>query len=158
EDRLPRSGAPAERRKDDAAELGQLGDFNLIREIGRGGMGVVYEAQQISLRRRVALKTLPFMGGADRRPLQRFRKGAEAAAHLHHSHIVPVFAVGSERGVHYYAMQYIEGQSLAALIATLAEEQPEAEKLSPVAASTAAALSTEHSSRSKRFYRTVAVL
>jgi serine/threonine protein kinase len=158
EDRLPRSGAPAERRKDDAAELGQLGDFNLIREIGRGGMGVVYEAQQISLRRRVALKTLPFMGGADSRQLQRFRNEAEAAAHLHHSHIVPVFAVGSERGVHYYAMQYIEGQSLAALIATLAEEQPEAEKVSPVAASTAAALSTEHSSRSKRFYRTVAVL
>ena len=101
------------------AELGQLGDYRLLREIGRGGMGVVYEAEQISLRRRVALKILPFAGGVDARQLHRFRNEAEAAAHLHHSHIVPVFAVGSERGVHFYAMQFIEGQSLASLIADL---------------------------------------
>ena len=101
------------------AELGQLGDYRLLCEIGRGGMGVVYEAEQISLRRRVALKILPFAGGVDARQLQRFRNEAEAAAHLHHSHIVPVFAVGSERGVHFYAMQFIEGQSLASLIADL---------------------------------------
>src|SRR5260370_20593224 len=100
-------------------ELGQLGDYRLLREIGRGGMGIVYEAEQISLRRRVALKVLPFAAGADARQFQRFRTEAGAAARLHHSHIVPVFAVGSERGVHYYAMQLIEGQSLAALIAEL---------------------------------------
>src|SRR6516165_9134499 len=112
-------------RRDSAtiAELGQLGDYRLLREIGRGGMGVVYEAEQISLRRRVALKILPFAGGVDARQLHRFRNEAEAAAHLHHSHIVPVFAVGCERGVHYYAMQFIEGQSLATLIDALAERE-----------------------------------
>jgi serine/threonine protein kinase len=79
-------------------------------------MGVVYEAEQISLGRRVALKVLPFAATFDPKHLQRFRNEAAAAAHLHHTNIVPVFAVGSERGVHFYAMQYIEGQTLAALI------------------------------------------
>ena len=106
------------REKVHPRDLGQLGDYRLLREIGCGGMGIVYEAEQISLRRRVALKILPFAAGSDSRQLQRFRNEAEAAAHLHHSHIVPVFAVGCERGVHYYAMQFIEGQSLAAMICT----------------------------------------
>jgi serine/threonine protein kinase/Flp pilus assembly protein TadD len=97
-----------------------LGDFRIIREIGRGGMGVVYEAVQISLGRRVALKVLPFAAALDPRHLQRFKNEAHAAAHLHHTNIVPVFAVGCERGVHFYAMQYIEGQSLSELIAQLA--------------------------------------
>jgi serine/threonine protein kinase len=109
-------------------ELGQLGDFRLIREIGRGGMGVVYEAEQISLRRQVALKVLPFAAAIDPRQLQRFRNESLAAAHLHHEHIVPVYAVGSERGVHYYAMQYIEGQSLASLIAALRKSDGTAAK------------------------------
>jgi serine/threonine protein kinase len=102
-----------------APELGQLGDFRLLREVGRGGMGVVYEAEQISLRRRVALKVLPFAAAIDPRQLQRFQNEALAAAHLRHENIVPVHAVGSERGVHYYAMQFVEGQSVAALIAEL---------------------------------------
>src|SRR5262245_29630852 len=89
-----------------------LGDFRILREVGRGGMGVVYEAQQISLRRRVALKVLPFASVLDPRQLQRFQNEAHAAACLHHGNIVPVFAVGCERGTHYYAMQYIEGQTL----------------------------------------------
>ena len=97
-----------------------LGDFRIIREIGRGGMGVVYEADQVSLGRRVALKVLPFAAALDARHLQRFKNEAHAAAHLHHTNIVPVFAVGCERGVHFYAMQYIEGQSLSELIAQLA--------------------------------------
>ncbi len=97
-------------------DVGQLGDFRLLREIGRGGMGIVYEAEQISLRRRVALKILPFAAALDPRQLQRFKNEALAAAHLHHSNIVPVHAVGYENGVHYYAMQYIEGKSLAALV------------------------------------------
>lgn len=96
--------------------LGRLGDYQLIREVGRGGMGVVYEAEQISLRRRVALKTLPFAAAMDPRHLQRFRTEALAAAHLQHENIVPVYAVGTERGVHYYAMRFIDGQSLAAVI------------------------------------------
>lgn len=99
-----------------------LGDFRIIREIGRGGMGVVYEAEQLSLGRRVALKVLPFAAALDSRQLQRFKNEAQAAAHLHHTNIVPVFGVGCERGVHFYAMQYIEGQTLAAMIRQLRQE------------------------------------
>jgi serine/threonine protein kinase/tetratricopeptide (TPR) repeat protein len=95
---------------------GCLGDFHILREVGRGGMGVVYAAEQVSLARRVALKVLPFASTLDGKQLQRFKNEARAAAHLHHTNIVPVFATGCERGVHYYAMQYIEGQTLAALI------------------------------------------
>ena len=104
-------------------ELGTLGDFRLIREVGRGGMGVVYEAEQITLRRRVALKVLPFAAALDSRQLERFRNEALAAANLRHDHIVPVFAVGMERGVHFYAMQFIEGQSLATLVDTLGDRK-----------------------------------
>ncbi len=99
-------------RAADSPEIGRLGDFRLLREVGRGGMGVVYEAEQISLRRRVALKVLPFAAAIDPRQLQRFQNEALAAAHLRHENIVPVHAVGNERGVHYYAMQFIEGQQL----------------------------------------------
>jgi eukaryotic-like serine/threonine-protein kinase len=108
---------PAEHgASEEPAAFGQLGDFRLLRELGRGGMGVVYEAHQISLRRRVALKVLPFAAAIDARQLQRFQNEAMAAAQLQHPHIVPVFAVGSDRGVPYYAMQFIDGQSLAQLI------------------------------------------
>jgi WD40 repeat protein/serine/threonine protein kinase len=99
--------------------LGELGDFRLIREVGRGGMGVVYEAEQISLGRRVALKVLPFAAALDARQLQRFKNEAQAAAHLHHSNIVPVHFVGTERGVHFYAMQLIDGRTVADLIREL---------------------------------------
>jgi serine/threonine protein kinase/predicted Zn-dependent protease len=99
--------------------LGTLGDFRLLREVGRGGMGVVYEAEQLSLHRRVALKVLPFASTLDTKQLQRFKNEAQAAAHLHHQNIVAVHATGCERGVHYYAMQFIEGQTLAEVIASL---------------------------------------
>ncbi|MFN0053960.1 MAG: protein kinase domain-containing protein [Planctomycetales bacterium] len=98
---------------------GTLGDFRILREIGRGGMGVVYEADQISLSRRVALKVLPFAGMLDPRQLQRFSNEAKAAAGLHHQNIVPVYAVGSDRGVHFYAMQLISGRTLAEVVAKL---------------------------------------
>jgi serine/threonine protein kinase len=101
---------------------GRLGDYRILREIGRGGMGIVYEAEQISLGRRVALKVLPFAAAMDPKQLQRFKNEAQAAAHLHHTNIVPVFGVGCERGVHYYAMQYIEGQTLAGVIAELRQQ------------------------------------
>ena len=84
-------------------------------------MGVVYEAQQLSLDRRVALKVLPFAATLDARQLQRFKNEAQAAAQLHHNQIVPVYAVGCDRGVHYYAMQFIDGQSLAEIIHELRE-------------------------------------
>ncbi|WP_339907215.1 protein kinase domain-containing protein [Symmachiella dynata] len=98
---------------------GVLGDYQLIREIGRGGMGVVYEAHQISLNRQVALKVLPFTAVLNQRQLERFKTEAQAAAGLHHGNIVPVFHVGSDRAVHYYAMQYIEGQDVSDLIKQL---------------------------------------
>lgn len=97
-----------------------LGDFRILSEIGRGGMGVVYEAEQISLCRRVALKVLPFVAVLDPRQSQRFRNEALAAACLDHPHIVNVIGTGCERGVHFYAMRYIDGQTLAEVIHELA--------------------------------------
>lgn len=96
--------------------LSPLGDFQIVREVGRGGMGVVYEAVQLSLGRRVALKVLPLAAAYDAKDLQRFRNEAQAAAQLHHTNIVPVHAVGCERGLHFYAMQFIDGQTLAAIL------------------------------------------
>jgi WD40 repeat protein/serine/threonine protein kinase len=121
--RFPRLHREAERSspipEPHLLENGVLGDFRILRELGKGGMGVVYEAEQISLRRRVALKVLPFAATMDPRHLQRFHNEAQAAAGLHHTHIVPVYGVGCERGVHYYAMQLIDGPTLAAMIAEL---------------------------------------
>ncbi len=99
---------------------GVLGDYRIVREIGRGGMGVVYEARQLSLGRRVALKVFPFAAMLEPRQLQRFKNEAQAAASLDHPNIVHVYSVGCERGVHYYAMQYIDGQTLAEVIGQLA--------------------------------------
>src|SRR5262249_28368426 len=95
-DRLPRqrSGVHPER----------MGDYRILREIGRGGMGIVYEAEQVSLGRRVALKVLPWPAARDRTTLERFRREARASARLHHTNIVPVFEVGQEGEVRYYAM------------------------------------------------------
>jgi serine/threonine protein kinase/tetratricopeptide (TPR) repeat protein len=109
-----------EARPDDfklSGERAELGDFRLIREIGRGGMGVVYEAEQKSLGRRVALKVLPYASMFDPRQLQRFKNEARAAATLDHPHIVAIHTVGFEQDVHFYAMQLIEGNSLADVIA-----------------------------------------
>jgi serine/threonine protein kinase/WD40 repeat protein len=98
-----RTGAPA-----------RLGEYRLLREVGRGGMGVVYEAEQEGLGRHVALKVLP--AAANSVQLQRFRREARSAARLHHTNIVPVFEVGEDSGTHYYAMQLIRGQGLDAVL------------------------------------------
>ena len=114
----PDAGFQAE--KEDLGRVpNTLGDFRIIREVGRGGMGVVYEAEQVSLKRRVALKVLPFAAVLDQRQLGRFTREAEAAGALHHQNIVPVYSVGCERGVHYYAMQFVDGQTLGALVGEL---------------------------------------
>lgn len=147
-----------------------LGDFQIVREVGRGGMGVVYEAEQVSLGRRVALKVLPFAAALDARHLHRFKKEAQAAAHLHHSNIVPVFAVGCDRGVHYYAMQFIDGQTLADVIRNLRRENPPIDvdsatgsfegsqpNVSPSATTPIIAASTRSSSE-KRDYKALAKL
>ncbi len=89
----------------------QLGDYRIVRELGRGGMGVVYEAEHSTMRRRVALKVLfPHTGKG--LVLERFLREARAAGRLHHSNIVPVFEVGSDADTHFYAMQRIRGQNL----------------------------------------------
>ncbi|MFI5461616.1 MAG: WD40 repeat domain-containing serine/threonine protein kinase, partial [Isosphaerales bacterium] len=99
--------------------LKEVGDYRILREIGRGGMGVVYEAEQISLGRRVALKVLPRHVSGDRMIQERFRREARAAARLHHTNIVPVFEVGQDGDVRFYAMQFIQGQGLEAVITEL---------------------------------------
>jgi serine/threonine protein kinase len=95
----------------------QLGDFRLVREVGRGGMGAVFEAIQVSLGRHVALKVLRFSSVSDKEAIERFQREAETVATLHHTNIVPIYFVGSEKGVNYYAMQFIEGRNLAELMA-----------------------------------------
>jgi serine/threonine protein kinase/predicted Zn-dependent protease len=101
----------------------QVGDYRILREIGRGGMGVVYEAEQESLGRRVALKVLSPNAGLDEQALERFRREARAAARLHHTNIVPVFEVGRDGDLCFYAMQFIAGQSLEAFIRTMRRER-----------------------------------
>lgn len=99
----------------------RLGDFELVREIGRGGMGVVYEAVQKSLKRPVALKVIsPLIAGSEKQ-LRRFRREAESAASLHHSNIVPVYGIGEDQGLQYYAMQLIDGVTLAEVVRCLNE-------------------------------------
>jgi serine/threonine protein kinase len=105
-----------------SSSTGLLGDFRILREIGRGGMGVVYEAEQMSLGRRVALKVLPFAAMLDRQQLARFKNEARAAATLKHPNIVSVYSVGCERSVHFFAMELIEGQSLAEVIAAIRQK------------------------------------
>jgi WD40 repeat protein/serine/threonine protein kinase len=92
--------------------LQQLGDFRILREIGKGGMGVVYEAEQISLGRHVAVKVLAKQMLLDARARSRFEREARAAARLHHTNIVPVFGVGEHEGLPYYVMQFIHGSGL----------------------------------------------
>lgn len=117
-----------------ATALKRLGDFRIIREIGRGGMGVVYEAEQESLGRRVAVKVLPSIHLASPSAVRRFRREAKAAARLHHTNIIPVFGVGEQDGVHYYVMQYIPGLSLDEVLEELSRHylpsQPSASTLS----------------------------
>ena len=149
-----------------------LGDFQLIREVGRGGMGVVYEAEQLSLGRRVALKVLPLAATLSPQQLQRFKNEARAAATLKHPHIVGVYQVGVERGVHYYAMELVDGCSLAEAIAQVGsarqaepERTPAPDSESPARqagltaeTSPVAALSTVRTTDPREYYRQAARL
>jgi dienelactone hydrolase len=101
----------------------RLGDFEVVRELGRGGMGVVYEARQVSLNRPVALKVLGPGLGLTPHAVQRFRREAEAAAKLHHTNIVPVYATGEQDGTHFYAMELIDGPSLDRVIRHVRESR-----------------------------------
>src|SRR5262249_27089105 len=118
-------GAPDDRMEAGTPPI-RLGGFHIIREIGRGGMGIVYEAVHDSLKRRVALKVLP---GSHADPIrrQRFELEARSAARLHHTNIVPVFGVGEDDSVLYFAMQLIDGQGLDAVLRELSPlRKPEA--------------------------------
>jgi WD40 repeat protein/serine/threonine protein kinase len=117
-------GSPGKGGKAAVSSLRQLGDYEIIREIGRGGMGVVYEAQQLSLSRHVAIKVLPSHAPLDPRHLGRFEREARSAAKLHHTNIVPVFGVGEQDGLHYYVMQFIRGLGLDAVLEELQRLQP----------------------------------
>src|SRR5262245_43438572 len=97
----------------------RLGEYRLLREVGRGGMGVVYEALQESVGRHVALKVLPGHALADPSYLERFKREVRAAGRLHHTNIVPVFGTGECDGVYFYAMQFISGQGLDAVLRDL---------------------------------------
>jgi serine/threonine protein kinase len=123
----------------------QLGDFRIIREVGRGGMGIVYEAEQVSLGRQVALKVLPQRKLVDPRQRRRFEREARAAARLHHTNIVPVFGVGEHDGLPYYVMQFIQGLGLDSVLEELKRipkatpaAGPAAESTPPVRALSAA--------------------
>ena len=98
---------------------GRLGDFVIIREVARGGMGVVYEARQVSLNRKVALKVLAGALCLTPKAVRRFHLEARAAARLHHTNIVPVYATGHQNGVYYYVMELIDGPSLDQVIRRL---------------------------------------
>src|SRR5215471_12348556 len=148
----------------------RLGDFEIVREIGRGGMGVVYEARQVSLNRKVALKVLSGGLGLTPKAVQRFRREAEAAAKLHHTNIVPVYATGEQDGSHFYAMELIDGPSLDHVIRLLRQERdgrnqteaaprsPELEATGPYVpqVSPAQALSASSLSSGGQYFDTVA--
>jgi serine/threonine protein kinase len=132
-----------------------LGDFRIHREVGRGGMGVVYEAEQLSLGRRVALKVLPIAASLDPRQLQRFHIEAQAAALLRHEHIVPVFVVGRDQGAHFLAMQFVSGWSLADVISQMRDRKETGMSAGPTdstgsAAEPASGLAAEHIDSSQR--------
>ena len=110
------NGSFGDRTQRDGRQVERMGDYCILREIGRGGMGVVYEAEQEALGRRVALKVLPGTLAGDARARERFQREARATARMHHSNIVPVFDVGQDGGNFYYAMQMIHGQGLDLVI------------------------------------------
>ena len=105
------------RRLEDEGEIEQVQDYRIVRELGRGGMGIVYEAFHQPLGRRVALKVLPKRISGDKQALGRFNREARAIAKLHHTNIVPLFEVGEDDGRSFLVMQLIAGQSLSSLIA-----------------------------------------
>ena len=106
----------------------RLGDFKIISEIGRGGMGIVYQAEQESLLRKVAVKVLPRQLLVDQKYLQRFRREAQIAASLHHTNIVPIFGVGEQDELHYYVMQFIEGLGLDHIVSLLNQKKKQTQQ------------------------------
>ena len=161
------NGHPDQQAGDFQVDSQQLGDYRLIREVGRGGMGVVYEAEQISLSRQVALKILPKQVLLDSKYKERFVREAKAAARLHHTNIVPVFGIGEQDGIQYIVMQFIHGLGLDEVLVelkrlrdeSLAGQKPSSQEKSPNVDSQNGdvAKSVAQSLMSGRFERTVLV-
>ena len=149
-ERLERARMSHQDRPNGLASLGasrpdRLGDFELIRQIGRGGMGVVFEAEQRSLGRRVALKVLPKSLLVDQRQLKRFEREAKTAGGLHHTNIVPVFGVGDDQGFHYFVMQLIEGKGLDRVVLDSEDAKLEPRRVAHLGQQAASALAHAHS-------------
>ena len=119
-ERLGDTLAPKSRAKD-FSNVKQLGDYVLIREVGRGGMGIVFEAVHQALGRRVALKVMLEREFESEKQIARFRREAQAAARLHHTNIVSVFGVGEAEGFHFYVMEYIDGISIKSAVQSLTD-------------------------------------
>ncbi len=116
----------------DDAPPREVGDFRILREVGRGGMGIVYEAEQISLGRTVALKTLPQHLSLDERAVERFRREASAAGKLNHPNIAEVHSIGVTGGFHYFAMEFLRGLPVDKLIYQLRSESPKTLRNTPI--------------------------
>lgn len=151
----------------------ELDDYEIIGELGRGGMGVVYEATQRSLARRVALKVLPLASIFDKKNLQRFRNEALATAQLNHPNIINVYSVGCEKGIHFYSMKLVCGDTLAEVIKSLRDQNqdlqsPSVSRRLPLTSKgrssrettnfTATQGSAPDSSRRSTFYQSIASL
>ena len=122
--------------------LGSIGDYTLLAEIGRGGMGVVYDAWQGSLERRVALKVLPAGLAADNRAFMRFMREAKAAAQLNHPGVVHIHGMGVEQGAPYYAMEYVEGETLAEILARITASRDKGQETQSILQSITSLLGT----------------
>ena len=146
---------PGDAQREPAREPpARIGDFRIVREIGRGGMGVVYEAEQLSMRRRVALKVLYPSVTMTATAIERFRREAQAAGRLHHTNIVAVHGMGSDGGMWFYAMEWVAGRALSLVLDDL--RSLEGMRPEPAAAGTSSTAAVSTSSGSREEYARVA--